>query len=32
LLEGRGYIPQGDNVIRFFQNDAQIQLDIEFHY
>ena len=32
LLEGRGYIPQADNVIRFFQNDAQIQLDIEFHY
>lgn len=32
LLEGRGYVPQADNVIRFFQNDAQIQLDIEFHY
>ena len=32
LLEGRGYIPQKDNVIRFFQNDAQIQVDIEFHY
>ena len=32
LLEGRGYIPQKDNIIRFFQKDAQIQVDIEFHY
>ncbi len=32
LLEGRGYIPQKDNILRFFQNDAQIQVDIEFHY
>ena len=32
LLEGRGYLPQKDNVIRYFQNDAQIQVDIEFHY
>jgi hypothetical protein len=32
LLEGRGYIPQKENVIRVFQNDAQIQIDIEFHY
>jgi hypothetical protein len=32
LLEGRGYIPQKDNILRFFQNDAQIQIDIEYHY
>ena len=32
LLEGRGYIPQKDNIIRVFQNDAQIQIDIEYHY
>jgi hypothetical protein len=32
LLEGRGYIPQRGNVIQFFRNDAQIQVDIEFHY
>ena len=32
LLEGRGYIPQKDNVLQFFRNDAQIQVDIEFHY
>ncbi len=32
LLEGRGYIPQKDNILRFFQNDAQIQVDIEYHY
>jgi hypothetical protein len=32
LLEGRGYIPQGANILEFFRNDAQIQLDIEFHY
>ena len=31
-LEGRGYIPQKGNIIRFFQNDAQIQVDIEFYY
>jgi len=32
LLEGRGYIPQKGNVLQFFRNDAQIQIDIEFHY
>ncbi len=32
LLEGRGYIPQGDNVLEFFRNDSQIQVDIEFRY
>jgi hypothetical protein len=32
LLEGRGYIPQQGNVLEFFRNDAQIQVDIEFHY
>lgn len=32
LLEGRGYIPQANNVLRVFQNDAQIQIDIEYHY
>lgn len=32
LLEGRGYIPQKGNVLTFFQNDASIQVDIEFHY
>ena len=32
LLEGRGYIPQPGNVLEFFRNDAQIQVDIEFHY
>ena len=32
LLEGRGYIPQRSNVLQFFRNDAQIQLDIEYHY
>jgi hypothetical protein len=32
LLEGRGYIPQRGNVIQFFRNDAQIQVDVEFHY
>jgi hypothetical protein len=32
LLEGRGYIPQASNVLRAFQNDAQIQVDIEYHY
>ena len=32
LLEGRGYIPQKDNVLQFFRNDAQIQVDIEYHY
>ena len=32
LLEGRGYIPQEGNVLEAFRNDAQIQIDIEFHY
>jgi len=32
LLEGRGYIPQASNVLQAFQNDAQIQVDIEYHY
>ena len=32
LLEGRGYVPQKDNIVRVFQNDAQIQIDIEYHY
>jgi len=32
LLEGRGYIPQQGNVLEFFKNDAQIQVDIEFFY
>jgi len=32
LLEGRGYIPQQGNVLEFFRNDAQIQIDIEYHY
>lgn len=39
LLEGRGYIPQGTtdlqgniNPLRFFQQDAVIQVDIEFRY
>jgi len=32
LLEGRGYIPQKGNVLQFFRNDAQIQIDVEFHY
>lgn len=32
LLEGRGYIPQSNNVLQFFRNDSQIQVDIEFHY
>ncbi|MEM7435049.1 MAG: hypothetical protein AAF436_07850 [Myxococcota bacterium] len=39
LLEGRGYIPQGPtdpqsdaNPLRFFQQDAVVQLDIEFRY
>jgi hypothetical protein len=32
LLEGRGYIPQANNILRAFQNDAQIQVDIEYHY
>ncbi|MEM7136378.1 MAG: hypothetical protein AAF500_07365 [Myxococcota bacterium] len=39
LLEGRGYIPQGTtdltgniNPLRFFQQDAVIQVDVEFRY
>ena len=32
LLEGRGYVPQGDNVLRFFGQDAVVQVDIEFRY
>jgi len=32
LLEGRGYIPQAGNVLQFFRNDSQIQVDIEYHY
>jgi hypothetical protein len=32
LLEGVGYIPQNGNVLEFFRNDAQIKVDIEFHY
>ena len=32
LLEGRGYIPQGNNILEFFRNDSQIQIDIEYHY
>jgi hypothetical protein len=32
LLEGRGYIPQAGNVLEFFRNDSQIQVDIEYHY
>ncbi len=32
LLEGRGYVPQSGNVLEFFQNDSQIQIDIEYHY
>jgi hypothetical protein len=31
-LEGRGYIPQGENILEYFQNDSQIQVDIEYHY
>jgi hypothetical protein len=31
-LEGRGHIPQGENVLEYFQNDSQIQTDIEYHY
>lgn len=32
ILEGRGYIPQKDNILRFFQQDATVQLDVEFRY
>jgi hypothetical protein len=32
LLEGRGYIPQGANILQAFSNDSQIQIDIEYHY
>jgi hypothetical protein len=32
LLEGRGYIPQGTNILQAFGNDSQIQVDIEYHY
>lgn len=32
LLEGRGYVPQAGNILEVFQNDAQIQVDIEYHY
>jgi len=32
LLEGRGFIPQTGNVLEFFRNDSQIQVDIEYHY
>ena len=32
LLEGVGYIPQGDNLLQVFRNDAYIKVDIEFHY
>jgi hypothetical protein len=32
LLEGRGYIPQAGNILRVFENDAQIQIDVEYHY
>ena len=32
LLEGRGYIPQGTNILQDFRNDSQIQIDIEYHY
>ena len=31
-LEGRGYIPQKGNILNFFRNDSQIQVDIEFYY
>lgn len=32
LLEGRGYVPQADNIIRVFQQDAVVQIDLEFRY
>jgi hypothetical protein len=32
LLEGRGYVPQKGNILGFFRNDSQIQVDIEFYY
>jgi len=32
LLEGRGYIPQPDNILEVFRNDSQIQVDVEYHY
>jgi hypothetical protein len=32
LLEGRGYIPRGNEILEFFRNDSQIQIDIEYHY
>ena len=32
LLEGRGYVPRGGNVLEFFRQDAVVQADVEFRY